>query len=102
MSISEARRQVLILHQISHNEEVYNPEQMLTRMVPHAVEAIVEAIAENRPYDGTLNSIKIPTVILRQILVDANKVGAEEIGLEDLLTSMKARLRNFPDVDNNA
>lgn len=58
----------------------------------HLGHALVEAIAENRPYDGTLNAIQVPVQLLRQITVELVQMGVEEVGLEALLLTIKGRM----------
>ena len=40
----------------------------------------------------SLNSIRVPVVVLRQIAVELFQLGEGYIGLEDLLITIKARL----------
>ena len=90
MSISEARRQI----EKAHEEASGSIEYALHRTLAHGFSAIVEAIASNKPYDGTLNEIRVPFPVLRGIILDAQKAGLEDIGLEDLILAVRARVKN--------
>lgn len=82
MSISEARRQLNLAEGSATIESV----------LLHGFSAIVEAISENKPYDaGSLNSIRVSFTDLRAIILDAQRAGLEDMGLEDLLRTIQAQ-----------
>lgn len=102
MSISEARRQ--IDHAFSATDIVGSAltadensilMQRLTEVIAHSASAIVEALADSKPYDGDLNSLRVPVTILRQISVEATKHDMEDIGMEDLLVAIRARIKHL-------
>jgi hypothetical protein len=92
MSISEARRQMLLLEKLA---EEYKGNGTIQAMYL-ATNALVETIAENKPYDGSLNTIRVPTAVLFQLTFDLKQNDLEDIGLEDLLVTLRARLRKSP------
>jgi hypothetical protein len=92
MSISEARRQAKLLEDLA---DEYRGNGSI-RALSHAVNAIVEALAENKPYDGTLNNIRVPVPILRQLTVELVQQELDDVGLEDLIVSIRARIRHKP------
>lgn len=97
MSISEARRQIEIA--IDSVTEVDIEQRAFANIVAHGFTAIVEVLASNAPYDGDLNAIRVPNTLLRQISIDMVKSDTEDIGLEDLIVAIRARLRSS-DLDN--
>lgn len=98
MSISEARRQINLAEELcSIAEETLGKEQgTFYSVITHVGNALVEAIAENRPYDGSLNNIRVPVSILRQLTVELVQNNIDDIGLEDLAVSLRARIRKTP------
>lgn len=102
MSLSEARRQIdkaLAYADMADHASTDREESLfVSHILAHGFSALVEAIAENKPYDGTLNSIRVPFPTLRGIILDAEKAGSEDIGLEDLIVTLRARVKNS-DID---
>jgi len=103
MSLSEARRQIAAAEALAdiygwnNTQSIPVGEQQLgqvMRLMAHGFSALVEAIAENKPYDGSLEAIKIPNTLLRSIILDAERAGVEEMGLETLILTIRGRLRN--------
>jgi hypothetical protein len=89
MSISEARRQILLLEKLAGE---YKGDGTIQAMYL-ATNAVVEALASSKPYDGDLNSIQIPVSDLFQIVFELKQLGEETVGLESLLLSLRARYR---------
>lgn len=101
MSISEARRQIDKALQEA-NTPGWNDVDFADRIgtqrnlvIAHGFSAIVEALAESKPYDGSLDAIRIPVAVVRKVYLDAAKSGEDEIGLEDLLLRLRSEYRSF-------
>ena len=95
MSESEARRLVDRIYDSLDNEEIgFTPDQITHRILTFGFAAIVESlIKDDPPISVNLNSIRVPTSVVRSVSVDLIKAGINDVGLEDLITSIHARTK---------
>jgi hypothetical protein len=96
MSISEARRQIQLLEKLAEE----HTGNSVIQVIYHSTNALVEALATTKSYDGDLNTVQISVHDLFQIVFELKQLGEETIGLESLLLSLHARYKKS-NVDNS-